>query len=143
MAAPNQKSLYEQLGGRRTLERVHKLFYDRAYEHPWLGKFFAEIDQKHIEKQQTDFVAAAMGGPKLYCGSMVNAAHQRMLITEELFDLRHELLANAIGEVKVPAPLAARWLKLDAAFKGKMCKSSAADCKKRYFSDRLLLFTNR
>ena len=54
-------TFYERLGGRPTFEKVHKLFYDKVYEHPWLKLFFAKVEQKHIESQQTDFVAQSEG----------------------------------------------------------------------------------
>jgi len=33
------KTLFDRLGGQRTLEKVHTIFYDKLYIHPWLGKF--------------------------------------------------------------------------------------------------------
>ncbi|MBT5260713.1 MAG: group 1 truncated hemoglobin, partial [Nitrospina sp.] len=58
-------TLLQEVGGKSVLEKVHKLFYDKLYEHPWLKKFFLHIDQKLIENQQTDFMVANMGGGKI------------------------------------------------------------------------------
>jgi len=57
-------NLLQDVGGRAVLEKVHKLFYDKLYEHPWLKKFFLHIEQKLIENQQTDFMVSNMGGGK-------------------------------------------------------------------------------
>ena len=51
-------------------------------------------------------------------------AHRQMYITEELFDLRHQILKESLREVRVPEELARRWLKIDYAFKRKVVKDS-------------------
>jgi len=87
-ASRNGKKLIDRIGGRTTIEWVHKIFYDKIYADPWLGKFFAGIDQKHIESQQTDFITMLFGGPKAYSGRMPIDAHEHILIGEELFSER-------------------------------------------------------
>ena len=133
-----RKSLFELVGGRPVVERVHKIFYDKAYKHPWLGLFFEGIDQKHIENQQTDFMIANMGGPKSYCGKFPIPAHLNMNITAELFDLRHEMLKESLVEARVPADAAARWLEMDYAFRRRLVKETIDDCKKRFFTDVII-----
>ncbi len=140
LQAIESKSLYEQLGGHLTFERVHKVFYDKIYAHDWLKKFFAGIDQKMIENQQTDFMVQAMGGPERYCGRFPIPAHKHMFITEELFDLRHSLLDESLREVGVPASLRARWLKMDMAFKARLVKRSPTECEGRFRTDEILDF---
>ena len=46
--ATAQDSLFERVGGRSVLERVHRTFYDKVYADPWLAQFFASIEQKKI-----------------------------------------------------------------------------------------------
>jgi len=126
------RSLYARLGGHPTLERVHKLFYDKVYEHPWLGLFFEGIDQDFIEEQQTAFMAAVMGGPKRYVGQYPKPAHKHMFVDQELFDLRNEVLAESIAEAAVPADAASEWLKLDRNFANAIIKRSVDECEQRY-----------
>ena len=135
-------TLFEQIGGRPTLVRVHKIFYDKVYAHPWLGLFFAHIEQELIEDQQTDFVMRAMGGPSIYCGKLPVAAHKNMFITPELFDLRHELLADSITEAGIGGALRERWLRIDAAFRGKITKRSPSECERAFATDEPLIFAD-
>lgn len=132
-------TLYAALGGHSTLSRVHRRFYDALYAHPWLQHFFADIDQDHIEKQQTDFMAQSMGGPAQFCGQLPAYAHQHMYITEELFELRHQLLDEAIRACGVGDDLRERWLKIDAAFKRRLVKSSVDQCVPRYKYEPVLV----
>jgi len=112
-----KQSLFDAIGGCGTLERVHKIFYDKVYAHPWLGQFFAGHDQQAIELRQTQFMAEKMGGDIVYPGMALELAHRRMFITEELFQLRRQLLADSIREAGVSDELVERWLKIDSAFK--------------------------
>ena len=134
------KTLYDLLGQRPTLERVHKIFYDKIYADSWLGLFFKEIKQQLIEDQQTDFMTQAMGGPEKYLGKFPIPAHKHMFITEELFAHRHQLLQEALIEAGVPKNLQERWLKIDGAFKTALLKKSLSDCEKRYHTDEILSF---
>lgn len=131
--------LYERLGGKATLQRVHRIFYDKLYAHAWLRGFFAGVDQKVIESQQTDFMAQAMGGPDVYCGKFPVPAHRHMFITEEAFDLRHALLEESLREANVPEALRASWLKIDGAFKGRLVKSRVEECEGRFKTEPILI----
>ncbi len=134
------KTLFENVGGRSTLERVHKVFYDKLYDHPWLKQFFSEIDQKTIENQQTDFMVSNMGGGKIYSGALPKSGHKHLFITAEMFDLRGEILKESLDECGVPADLAERWLRIDDAFRKSIVKEDASQCEKRYFTDAIKIF---
>lgn len=134
------RTLFEALGGRPVLERVHKLFYDRLYEHPWLKLFFHDVEQKSVENQQTDFMVSNMGGGKMYFGRFPQPAHKHMYITEELFELRHKILGESIRECGVPPDLAERWLRIDQAFKKSLVKESVSQCEGRFVTDDLKIF---
>ncbi len=111
-----RNTLFEQLGGLHTLERVHKRFYDKVYAHPWIGQFFIGHEQAAIELRQTQFMAEKFGSGTKYPGKELELAHRRMFIPEELLQLRRSLLREALEEEHVPEPLIGRWLKIDHAF---------------------------
>jgi len=121
-----KQSLLDLVGGLPTLHKVHKVFYDKVYAHPWLGKFFAGKNQESIELRQTHFMAEKMGGDIKYMGKDPYMAHRAFYITEELFELRTQLLIESLKEVGVPEPLIERWIKIDNAFKSKIVKDSIA-----------------
>jgi len=124
MTAIKKPTLFDELGGLATLQKVHKVFYDKLYAHPWLTQFFAGHNQQAIEERQTMFMAVKMGGDVSYWGKQPQMAHRQMYITEELFDLRHGLLKESLEEVSIRDDLAQRWLKIDYAFKRQIVKPS-------------------
>jgi hemoglobin len=121
-----KQTLFDAVGGLSTLQRVHRIFYDKIYAHDWLKQFFAGHSQQAIEKRQTSFMAEKMGGPVEYWGKEMKMAHQSMYITAELFDLRHSLLEESLREAGVPEKLRQRWLRIDNAFRKNIVKDSIA-----------------
>ncbi len=101
-------TLFEKLGGTPCIELVHRLFYDRMYAHPWLKDFLHGRTREFQESQQTDFMIGLFGGPKTYRGRLPSSAHQHLFITEEVFDIRAEMLESALIEAKVPDDLRAQ-----------------------------------
>lgn len=127
VAQDKKTSLFEQVGGIAVLRKVHKIFYDKVYAHPWLGKFFDGHNQEAIENRQTAFMAIKMGGDATYMGKEPKMAHRAMYITQELFDLRSGLLKQSLQQAGVPDDLARRWLKIDYAFRRQVVKDSIED----------------
>jgi len=137
-----EPTIFDLIGGRSTLEKVHKIFYDKIYAHPWIGQYFKEIQQDIIEIQQSDFMSQAMGGPAIYCGKLPIPAHKHMFITEELFEVRTQLLKESLNEAKVDESGQAAWLKIDQEFKKGICKQSRSDCTLRFNTDEIIDFPN-
>jgi len=119
-----KQTLFDAVGGLPVMERVHKRFYDKVYADPWLGKFFEGHDQAAIELRQTQFMAEKMGADSMYPGKELPLAHRRMYITEELLELRRGLLREALEKEALSERLILRWLKIDAAFWGKIKNNS-------------------
>jgi len=124
MSETVKQTLFDAIGGLPTLQHVHKIFYDKVYAHPWLGKFFEDHSQEAIETRQTQFMAEKMGSSKPYLGKEMKMAHRAMYITPDLFEIRRELLRESIKEGGVPDELAERWLKIDSAFYRQIVKDS-------------------
>ncbi|MBK8162983.1 MAG: group 1 truncated hemoglobin [Gammaproteobacteria bacterium] len=121
-----KQTLYEAIGGLPTLEKVHKIFYDKVYAHPWLGQFFKGHDQKIIELRQTQFMGEKFGGDIRYPGMDLELAHRRMYIPPELFELRQNLLRESLQEAGVTKEHIRRWLRIDSAFHRQIVKKSLA-----------------
>ena len=135
------KTLYDRLGGKATFVKVHKIFYDKAYANTWLRKFFTDKPQEVLENQQTDFMVQLMGGPKAYGGKSPKSAHQHMVITSELFELRAKLLSDSIQEAGIRDELRQEWLDADRTFKRALEKKSESECTQAYPNQPILNFS--
>ena len=117
---------------------MHRVFYDKLYEHPWLKGFFEGIDQKVIEDQQTDFMTSNMSGGKVYSGGFPKNVHRHMFIPNELFDIRGKVLRESLQECGVSKELIKRWLKIDDAFRHSIVKSDISQYEKRCKADEFV-----
>lgn len=132
------KSLFDRLGGQQTLQKVHKIFYDKLYIHPWLQHFFNNTPQDILESQQSTFMTQLMGGPKIYAGKTPKNAHQHMFISEEIFDLRHAILSKSIKEAGISDDLRQEWLNADMMLKRSLTKASVSECSRSYKTQELM-----
>ena len=79
-----------------------------------------------------------MGGPNSYRGKTQKSAHQHILITEELFELRARILSRSISEAGINNELRINWLHADAALKKSLVKSSIDECSVVYATQPIL-----
>ena len=135
------KTLFDRLGGKASFIKVHKIFYDKIYAHNWLKKYFTDKPRQVLEDQQTDFMSQLMGGPRAYSGKSPKSAHQHILITEELFDLRAQILSDSIKEAGIADNLRIEWLTANAALKKALVKTSVDECSVAYPTQTILNFT--
>ena len=135
---PIDRPLIDALGGRRAILQVHKTFYAKVYAHPWLRGFFIGVGQEHQINQLTDFMVGLFGGPRMYSGRLPNKAHPHLLVTDEVFDIRHDLLRQAIEEAGIDNDLAAIWLERDELFRKVIVKTSVSECHGRYKNEPIV-----
>ncbi len=129
---------FAEIGGTRCLERVHHILYDKLLSHAWLKQFFGDRERWHLESQQTDFMTGILGGPKVYGGRTPMSAHMHLYITEEIFALRHEMLAQSLIEAGVPQHLHDVWLNVDGNMKRALVKQSPEECRGRYNNEAVI-----
>ncbi len=120
------------MGGRNAVEKITTAFYEKIYADPWLSQFFEGIPQPHIEKQQNDFMQAALGGFNKYGGKTPPSAHQHINITEEVYAAREAFLEEAFAECQSHPDMIDMWRKVDETFKRRVVKESKDECIMRY-----------
>ena len=123
------------------VKRITEEFYELVYNDEWLKHVFT-IDQKVITSQQVDFMVAALGGEKRYGGKSPADAHPHIFVTEEMWQRRESLLNDAMIKVGAPQDLRLKWEKIDLAFKRHIVMKDESECKKRYFSDEVIVVPN-
>lgn len=134
--------IYETLQDREIIKKVNEIFYEKVYEHPWLSLFFQATPKEFITQQQTDFIVGCIGGPKKFSGRLPYNAHPHMYITDELFDLRKNLLTESLKEANAPEVLITSWLRIDESFRSVIVKSSVSECEGRWTTDEILSYPN-
>jgi hemoglobin len=101
-----EKTLYERLGGKKSITAVVDDFVGRVAADSRINSFFKDTaaDQKRLakfKKNLVDQICQASGGPCKYMGKDMKTAHAGMGITSADFDALVEDLVAALDKFKV------------------------------------------
>lgn len=103
-APPAAKAtLFERLGGQPAITAVVDETLRRATLDGRIKSRFVNIDGAHLRAGFIEFICAAAGGPCVYRGKNMKAAHAGMKITSEEFDALVADTKDALDQLKVAA----------------------------------------
>jgi hemoglobin len=103
----NATTMYADLGGDAGVKAVVGVFYERVLADAELAPYFAGVELARLKAHQRAFLSAVTGGPELFTGRPLEAAHAGLDITAEHFDRVVDHLASALGDLGVAAPVVA------------------------------------
>lgn len=101
-------SIYDAIGGAAAVQVAVERFYTRVLADPRLKGFFTDVDVQRLQAHQRAFIAAALGGPQIFDGRDMAAAHAGLNITDADFDAVVAHLAGTLTDLGVPADPVAR-----------------------------------
>jgi truncated hemoglobin YjbI len=116
-------SLYDEMGGEAGLRRVLQALYDRLFDDPMIGFFFAGKNKAELIEHQLWFTARFLGGPSRYEGRSLPDAHAPLPILPAHFDRRHTILKEVLDAESVPQAVEDEWLRVDQSLKHAIVKS--------------------
>lgn len=105
IAASQEKSLYERVGGYNALAAVVDDFIVRLVTDKQFEKFFSghsNDSKKRIRQHILDQFCAATGGPCVYTGRDMKTTHAGLGITEAQWDAAAKHLVASFDKFKVP-----------------------------------------
>ncbi|GIG92198.1 group I truncated hemoglobin [Plantactinospora endophytica] len=94
-------SIYDRIGGAESVRAAVEEFYSRVLADPELKPFFAGVELDRLKSHQRAFIAAALGGPEIYAGRDMTAAHAGLDITDGAFDAVVAHLAGTLADLGV------------------------------------------
>jgi len=104
-AARPLATLFERIGGIPAIKATVDLFYEKVLADPDLKPFFAKTNLAWLKARQNAFFIQALGGPALYKGKDMKAAHEKLSIAQADFDRVAGHLVASLAELKVPKSL--------------------------------------
>ena len=105
LAATQEKSLYERVGGYNALAAVVDDFIVRLVTDKQFERFFvghSDDSKKRIRQHILDQFCAATGGPCVYTGRDMKTSHAGLGITNAEWDAAAKHLAASLDKFKVP-----------------------------------------
>ncbi|MFF5225138.1 group 1 truncated hemoglobin [Dactylosporangium sp. NPDC000521] len=94
-------SIYDTIGGAAAVQAAVEQFYTRVLTDPRLEGFFTDVDIQRLKTHQRAFITAALGGPQIFAGRDMAAAHAGLDITDADFDAVVAHLAGTLTDLGV------------------------------------------
>ena len=96
-------TLYDRLGGTDGIRRIVDVLVDNHAQNPVVSARFAGSDMENLKQMAGDFFITGSGGPEIYSGKDMVAAHLHMNINGDEFvavldDAMNALKANDVGQ---------------------------------------------
>lgn len=98
-------AIYDDIGGRDAVAAAVSIFYDKVLADDLLAPFFAGRDMDRQQAHMRAFLAAALGGPDVYAGRDMAAAHGDLQISGPVFDRVVALLVETLEQLDVPVDI--------------------------------------
>lgn len=95
-------SIYDSIGGAPAVHAAVDDFYTRVLADPSLAPFFTGVDLEKLKAHQRSFIAAAIGGPEIFSGRDMGAAHAGLGISHANFDAVVGHLVATLTSLSVP-----------------------------------------
>lgn len=105
------------------LGEILENFYTRVYQDSRLSGFFEGVTRERAIEKQFSFLKSIFTGEKCYFGDHPKTAHHWMVISNELFDYREELMEQCLRDYGLPEHLISRWRDVEEVFRGAIVKS--------------------
>jgi hemoglobin len=98
-----QKSLYDQLGGKPAIQAVVDDFIGNVAADGRINQRFAGANIPQLKTMLVDQICEASGGPCKYTGQSMKSAHAGMKISDADFNALVEDLVKSLDKFKVGA----------------------------------------
>ncbi len=95
-------TLYRAWGGEAGIRAVMQDFVPRLAAHPRIGHFFKDTNRQHLSAQLTAQLCQVAGGPCVYDGADMRAAHRDLGIGRADFNALVEALQQSMDARGIP-----------------------------------------
>ena len=102
------RTIYEEIDGTETIERLVTAFYQRVLADPMLSPFFEKTSVDKLKKMQAAFFTIALGGPDPDLNISLYEAHRGRGIERKHLTQFTQHLVDTLREIGVDAQNATR-----------------------------------
>lgn len=98
------QSLYEQIGGEKTVEKATYILYANILQDKRIRDFFKDVDIEKQRRKMTAFLTFITGGPSLYLGKTMRRAHTSVVekgLSDEHVDAMMECVSTTLHALDI------------------------------------------
>jgi len=115
--------LWAVLENGKLLPPILTEFYSLVYEDQQLSPFFHGVTKQRAIEKQYSFLHQVFTGEKVYFGDRPRNAHHWMVISEELFDYREELMEGCLRRHGLAETYVKRWRAMEETYRKQIVKT--------------------
>lgn len=116
--------LWEALSEGTLLREVLEVFYHRVFRDALLAPFFTQVTERRLVEKQYNFLCQAITGEKVFFGERPRNAHHWMVVSDELFDHRADILRRVLEELALPAAAREKLLAIEELYRQDIVKQA-------------------
>lgn len=114
--------IWKALDQGKKLNKILDEFYTIVYADPKLSPFFQNITkQRSVEKVHL-FMRQVFTGEKIFIGDRPRNAHHWMVISNELFDHREDIMMSCLRNNDIPEHIILKWRAIEELFRPDIVK---------------------
>lgn len=114
--------LWAGLGEGKLLSKVLQDFYTRVYEDPLLSPYFEGVTKQRLIEKQYNFLCQVLTGQDVYFGERPRNAHHWMVISDELFEYRADLMKSCLRRAGIKEHLVMRFHAMEEIYRQDIVK---------------------
>jgi len=95
----NRSSLYEKLGGEKSIELLVEKLNQKLANDPTLGPMHKNVDWAKLQNHRKQFFTKLFGNLDVYQGKDLRSAHSDLNLTEEHFTIFEKHFKDVLGEM--------------------------------------------
>ena len=115
--------LWAALNQNNKLKLILDDFYQRVYQDSRLAPFFQHSTIQRSREKQYLYLRQMFSGERVYFGDRPRNAHHWMVISDDLFDHRQQLMRECLQTHDLAPHLIERWLAFEEQFRAVIVKS--------------------
>lgn len=117
--------MWAALSDGKLLSKILADFYTKVYDDPQLSPFFIGTTKQRSIEKVFSFYKQIFTGEKVFFGDRPRNAHHWMVISNQLFDYRENLLLGMLRKYGLADHLIKRWRRMEESFRRDIVKNEA------------------
>jgi ferredoxin-NADP reductase/ferredoxin len=121
---PPDAELWTALRHGELLMEVLKDFYGQVFQDARMVSFFHGVTQQRSIEKQYLFTRQILTGEKIYFGDRPRNSHHWMVISDDLFNYRSEIMLTCLRKHGLPEPMIQRYREMEEFYRHDIVKSA-------------------
>ncbi|MGB1092325.1 MAG: 2Fe-2S iron-sulfur cluster-binding protein [Oceanobacter sp.] len=105
------------------LQKILSDFYDEVFEDPIMSPYFQNFTKQRSKEKVYSFYKRVFSGESSFFGDRPRNSHHWMVITDEIYDYRLDMLARHMRNHGLPEHLVQVWLSYDEYYRSDIVKT--------------------